>query len=526
MADNQHELVQHCIDSEEFVTIKFYDHYLLFHQNLVKYSNNNQLDLELSPSTIRKIFGLKPLSIKDAQKVNHVDSSFYDVIIFADKSIVYTRKRTLSYADSEHESATKSKILPYYVYEDLELLRSIGLSKDDIDLFITKLNENDNTDLFNTNKYDQFFQKIINYTDVSTRLKCRQVSHKWKNFVDNSISWNHVKLSKNCRCIDRALQYFQNVDIRELDLSESGFELSTSELNSEIHLYSLRSLYISTDHPLELLTLLFKIAPFLQHIKLIQTFDSSIKLKNGNQLYECINFVICQCQQRLKCLRRLQIQVRSMSDQIFLESSSVASIPISYEIVCVNDIIHMVEERNFQFWRRLLIIFNIFYIILAFTFLFFAIFTRVNSLIIDLHLLVGLIFLSLYLIFLSVFVVLFLFQFILACTYLTIRDEKKYDLLKESYEKSIDHIQLKYNCCGFSNLTNFNRNVTCQNLPCCHSTDQCCETLPMCYTLLNSELNKNLKIIGSILLVFTITQIIAIYMTLKFRNTRNPAIFI
>ncbi|CAF3303467.1 unnamed protein product [Rotaria socialis] len=186
----------------------------------------------------------------------------------------------------------------------------------------------------------------------------------------------------------------------------------------------------------------------------------------------------------------------------------------------------MVEERNFQFWRRLLIIFNIFYIILAFTFLFFAIFTRVNSLIIDLHLLVGLIFLSLYLIFLSVFVVLFLFQFILACTYLTIRGENKYDLLKESYEKSIDHIQLKYNCCGFSNLTNFNRNVTCQNLPCCHSTDQCCETLPMCYTLLNSELNKHLKIIGSILLVFTITQIIAIYMTLKFRNTRNPAIFI
>ncbi|CAM4900373.1 unnamed protein product [Rotaria socialis] len=501
MADDQHELVQHCIDSEEFVTIKFYDHYLLFHQNLVKYSNNNQLDLELSPSTIRKIFGSKPLSIKDGQKVNHVDSSYYNVIIFADKSIVYTRKRTLSDADSELENAKRSKILPYYVYEDLELLRSIGLSKDDIDLFITKLNENDKTDLFNTNKYDQFFQKIINYTDVPTRLKCRQVSHKWKNFVDNSISWNHVKLSKNCRCIGRALKYFQNVDILELDLSESASELSTFELSSEFHLYSLRSLCISTDHPLELFTLLFKIAPFLQHIKLIQTFDSSIKLKSGNQLHECINFVIFQCQQRLKCLRRLQIQVRSISDQ-------------------------MVEERNFQFWRRLLIIFNIFYIILAFTFLFFAIFTRVNSLIIDLHLLVGLIFLSLYLIFLSVFVVLFLFQFILACTYLTIRGENKYDLLKESYEKSIDHIQLKYNCCGFSNLTNFNRNVTCQNLPCCHSTDQCCETLPMCYTLLNSELNKHLKIIGSILLVFTITQIIAIYMTLKFRNTRNPAIFI
>jgi len=206
----------------------------------------------------------------------------------------------------------------------------------------------------------------------------------------------------------------------------------------------------------------------------------------------------------------------------------------------------MVEERSFHFWRRLLIIINIFYILLAFIFLFFAIFTRFNSLIIDLHLLVGLIILSLYLIFLSIFgiiavvkhhqvflffyvillFILFLFQFILACTYLTIRGEKKYDLLKTNYQKTIDGIQLKYNCCGFDNLTNFNRNQTCQNLPCCQSSNQCCETMPMCYLLLTHELDKNLKIIGSIMLIFTLTQIIAIYMTLKFRNIRNPAIFI
>src|SRR5579871_4297158 len=100
----------------------------------------------------------------------------------------------------------------------------------------------------------------------------------------------------------------------------------------------------------------------------------------------------------------------------------------------------MVEERNLQFWRRLLIIFNIFYILLALIFFFFAIFTRISSSIIDLHLFVGLIILSLYLIFLSIFgiiavvkhhqvllffyiiflLILFLFQFILACTYLTI----------------------------------------------------------------------------------------------------------
>jgi len=128
------------------------------------------------------------------------------------------------------------------------------------------------------------------------------------------------------------LNYFQNIDIRELvccfielinekkkifffkDLSETLFE--TFEFENEFYVYSLRSLCISTDHPLELFTLLFKIAPFLQHIKLIQTYNSSLKFKNNNQLYDCINFVICQCQQRLKCLRRLHIQLRSVSDQV------------------------------------------------------------------------------------------------------------------------------------------------------------------------------------------------------------------
>ncbi|CAF3799364.1 unnamed protein product [Rotaria sp. Silwood1] len=537
MSNNQYELVQHCIDTNEFVTIEFNNRYLLFHQNLIQHSNNHQLDLKLSSIIVRKIFGYNLLSIKDAKITIHVNSSFYDTIIFADTSIVYIRKRTLINDNDQNDNIKKFKILPYYVYEDLELLKNIGMSKDDIDLFIKKLNANDNIDLFNSNKYDHIIQRIIKYTDISTRLKCRQVSHKWKNFVDSSIAWNHVKLSKLCRYVDRALNYFQNIDIRELDLSESTFEATAFELYSQFYLYSLRSLCISTDHPLELFTLLFKISPFLQHIRLIQTYNSSIKFKNNNHLYDCIHFVICQCQEQLKCLRRLHIQLRSVSDQIFLESSSVTPFPISYE---------MVEEKTFQLWRRLLIISNIFYILLALTFLFFAIFTRVNSLIIDLHLFVGLLILSLFLIFLSIFgiiavakhhqvllffyiillVILFLFQFILACTYLTIRGEKKYDLLKESYKKSTDHIQLKYNCCGFDNLTSFNRDVTCQNLPCCHISSQCCETLSMCYISLNNELDKNLQIIGSIMLIFTLTQIIIIYMTLKFRNFRNPAILI
>ncbi|CAF3914941.1 unnamed protein product [Rotaria sp. Silwood2] len=216
MSNNQYALVQHCIDTKEFVTIKLYNRYLLFHQNLIKPSNNHQLDLKLSSTIIRKIFGLNSISIKDAQITTHVDSSFYDIIIFADTSLVYTRKRTLSYDNDQDEDTKKFKILPYYVHDDLELLKNIGMSNEDIDLFVKKLNANDNIDLFNSNKYDQIIQQIIKYTDIPTRLKCRQVSHKWKNFVDSSTAWNHVKLSKLWRYVDRALNYFQNIDIREL----------------------------------------------------------------------------------------------------------------------------------------------------------------------------------------------------------------------------------------------------------------------------------------------------------------------
>jgi len=163
MTDNQYELAQHCIDTKEFVTIKISDRYLLFHQNVL----SNQLDLEIPSTIIRKIFNANLLSIKDAKIISHVNSSLYDIIIFADKSAVYTRKRILS----NENYIKKFQILPYYVNEDLELLKNIGMSKEDIDLFVKKLDANDNMELFISNKYDHIIQKIINFTDITTRLK-------------------------------------------------------------------------------------------------------------------------------------------------------------------------------------------------------------------------------------------------------------------------------------------------------------------------------------------------------------------
>lgn len=172
MTDNDYELLQHCIDTDEFVTTKTANHYLLFHEHIL----NSQLDLgknifslntfvELfflleSPNAfIRKLFQSNGLSIENAQITSHVHPSVYAMIIFADRSIVHTPSKTFANPSKKH--------LPYYVPEDLEILRKNGMSTNDIDLFVNKLNEKEYPSL---DKYDRIIQKILDWADVSTRL--------------------------------------------------------------------------------------------------------------------------------------------------------------------------------------------------------------------------------------------------------------------------------------------------------------------------------------------------------------------
>lgn len=170
MTDSDDELLQHCIDTDEFVTTKTAEHYLLFHEHIL----NSQLDLGKthcfnyisivlleSPNVfIRKLFQSNGLAIEDAQITSHVHPSAYEMIIFADRSIVYTTSKTLP--------NQSKKILPYYVPEDFESLRKIGMSTDAIELFVKKLEEKEYPNL---GKYDRIIQTIIDWTDIPTKLK-------------------------------------------------------------------------------------------------------------------------------------------------------------------------------------------------------------------------------------------------------------------------------------------------------------------------------------------------------------------
>jgi hypothetical protein len=92
----------------------------------------------------------------------HVDSSLYEIIVFADRSAAYTRQKPCEYLH-----------LPYYVADDLELLKSMGISHDEINMFVAQLDAHDNEDSLSTSidLTDTILQRIIDATDISTRLK-------------------------------------------------------------------------------------------------------------------------------------------------------------------------------------------------------------------------------------------------------------------------------------------------------------------------------------------------------------------
>ncbi len=55
-SDNQYELVQYYLNTQEYLTIKIYDCYLLFHRQIIQHSKNHELGL--GTKFPRKLFHL------------------------------------------------------------------------------------------------------------------------------------------------------------------------------------------------------------------------------------------------------------------------------------------------------------------------------------------------------------------------------------------------------------------------------------------------------------------------------------
>ena len=91
------------------------------------------------------------------------------MIVFADKSVVYTRPSTTM---TVGRTRRPSERLPYYLPEDLELLSKIGMAREEIDLFVKELDATERTrERSPIDQYDHIIQRIIDATDVPTRVR-------------------------------------------------------------------------------------------------------------------------------------------------------------------------------------------------------------------------------------------------------------------------------------------------------------------------------------------------------------------
>lgn len=86
-------------------------------------------------------------------------------------------------------------------------------------------------------------------------------------------------------------------------------------------------------------------------------------------------------------------------------------------------------------------------------------------------------------------------------------------------------LQTKGKCCGFmnQNITK-NSHPSCSQLPCCANTKtDPCMACPTCYSKFKITLEHALSVAGGIGLFFAFTLLLGIYLAVKYRNQRDPA---
>ncbi|XP_055330912.1 tetraspanin-31-like isoform X2 [Paramacrobiotus metropolitanus] len=138
---------------------------------------------------------------------------------------------------------------------------------------------------------------------------------------------------------------------------------------------------------------------------------------------------------------------------------------------------------------------------------------------------------------------LFIVQFSVACACLAVGEQQIYTLMKEGWKMSKnstrDSVEGYYECCAFEKApSDWNRikdNHTeeevlysrrgCSKLHCCSGKESMCTEqteCEFCYTRLQSIVQPSLRLCGGIGLFFSFTEIVGIFIALRYRNQKNP----
>ncbi|KAJ9591401.1 hypothetical protein L9F63_002007 [Diploptera punctata] len=201
---------------------------------------------------------------------------------------------------------------------------------------------------------------------------------------------------------------------------------------------------------------------------------------------------------------------------------------------------------------------NILYILVAFILIGVAVYGRASAKVTDLPIIGGILACGVFLILISILgligaikhhqvllffymlilFLLFLVQFSVACACLAFNTEQQAHLAKQGWmHVGMDikaEVQEAFSCCGFSqdlynatvkNVTDPMANPMCRkdNIPqCCKPDNPDCETCSPCMEILESTISYAFKLCGGIGLFFSFTEFLGVWLTVRYRNQKDP----
>ncbi|KAM6153585.1 tetraspanin-31 [Erethizon dorsatum] len=116
----------------------------------------------------------------------------------------------------------------------------------------------------------------------------------------------------------------------------------------------------------------------------------------------------------------------------------------------------------------------------------------------------------------------FIFQFGISCSCLAINRNKQTDVINASWwvmsNKTRHELERSFDCCGLFNLTTqYQDDASCNAL--CKNRSSTCQ---MCGEKFLKHSDEALKILGGVGLFFSFTEILGVWLAMRFRNQKDP----
>nr|XP_033792399.1 tetraspanin-31 [Geotrypetes seraphini] len=115
----------------------------------------------------------------------------------------------------------------------------------------------------------------------------------------------------------------------------------------------------------------------------------------------------------------------------------------------------------------------------------------------------------------------FLFQFGVSCSCLALNKTQQEKLLNATWasmtNQTKEDLEKQLNCCGLLNDMNIQKERTTCRAECIHANK--CET---CGDLMLRHAGEALKILGGVGLFFSFTEILGVWLAIRYRNQKDP----